>query len=156
MEVAHKLHTIRFCPHLWYILGFDDEKRKRREGKNLSLEELLDDPEHRRELKRGQTTAECPPDLRGGVDTLFIYCDLVQSQVVGDSRVALLRTVPVIGKYGDIVNHIFHSPHYIPLLNHDISSVQISICTGSGAQVGFQFGKSVIKLHFRKKRPTLG
>ena len=39
-------------------------------------------------------------DLEYGFHDLFVYCDLIQSQYVGDALVPLLRIVPVEGEVG--------------------------------------------------------
>ncbi len=96
-------------------------------------------------------TAEYPPDLRGGIDSLFVYSDIVQPQIVGDSMQPLLRTVPVGGSYGDILHRVFVSPHYVDVLHRDFSSIAISIKTDRDLPVPFKFGKTFVKLHFRRK-----
>ena len=35
-----------------------------------------------------------PVELQGGRHTMFIYCDLVQNELLGDSQAALLRVIP--------------------------------------------------------------
>ena len=105
-------------------------------------------------LLGGSTMAQYAPDLRGGIDSLFIYCDIVASQVVGDSMQPLLRILPVSGKYGDVLHKIFVSPHYVDVLHKDFSSVSISIKTDRDLPVPFKFGKSIVKLHFRRKQLT--
>ena len=44
------------------------------------------------------STAERAVDLEHGFHDLYVYCDIVQSQYVGDALVPLLRIVPVEGK----------------------------------------------------------
>jgi hypothetical protein len=95
--------------------------------------------------------AEYPPDMRGGIDSIYVYCDLVEPQIVGDSMEPLLRILPVSGNYGDIVHRVFDSPHYVDVLQKEFSSVGISIKTDRDLPVPFRFGKSVVKLHFRRK-----
>jgi hypothetical protein len=97
-------------------------------------------------------TASYPPDLRGGIDSLYVYCDHVQPQIVGDTMEPLLRIIPVGGRFGDVIHRVFVAPHYVGLLNKEFSSVQISIKTDGNRPVPFTFGKSVVKLHFRRKR----
>ena len=41
------------------------------------------------------TTGDRQVDLEYGFHELFVYCDLIQSQYVGDALVPLLRIVPV-------------------------------------------------------------
>ena len=92
------------------------------------------------------------PDMRGGLESLYVYCDLVDPQIVGDTMEPLLRILPVVGKYGDVVHRVFVAPHYLNVLQKDFSEVGISIKTDQDKLIGFEFGKSVVKLHFRRKR----
>ena len=46
------------------------------------------------------TTGDRQMDLEYGFHDLFVYCDLIQSQFVGDALVPLLRIVPVEGEVG--------------------------------------------------------
>lgn len=98
------------------------------------------------------STAQYPPDMRGGIDSLYVYCDLVSPQIVGDSMQPLLRILPVGGHYGDVVHRVFVAPHYMDVLQKDFSSVTITIKTDRDLPVPFKFGKSVMKLHFRRKQ----
>ena len=54
-------------------------------------------------------------DLLGST-TLYIYCDIVQPQVVGDTNAKLLKSVPVQGKMGDVVTKTFTNIQYVPVL----------------------------------------
>ena len=122
-------YHITLSEHLAYMLGF----------KSPFLEKQI-------------TMGQYPPDMRGGIDSLFVYCDIVSPQVVGDSMQHLLRILPVGGKYGDIINHVFVSPHYMDVLQKDFSSISISIKTDRDLPVPFKFGKTILKLHFRRKQ----
>jgi hypothetical protein len=96
------------------------------------------------------TSAKYPPDVRGGMDSLFVYCDLVEPQIVGNSLEQLLRIVPIKGKHGDYISSVFVAPHYIQILKKEFATVEISIKTDSNRSVPFEFGKCLAKLHFRK------
>ena len=45
-----------------------------------------------------KTTGKFPIDLTGGCNTIFVYNDLVQNEILGDSRTALLRAIPLTEK----------------------------------------------------------
>ena len=36
-----------------------------------------------------------PVDLTAGCRTMFVYCDLVQNEILGDTQTALLKAVPL-------------------------------------------------------------
>ena len=96
---------------------------------------------------RKGTVARYPPDLRGGIDALFVYSDIVEPQIVGDTKAPILRIIPVSGSFTDIVDRVFVAPHYVPVLNKQFSSVRITIKTDQDRLVPFQFGKVIVKLH---------
>jgi hypothetical protein len=129
-----------------FVLGFPDPKY------NILLSETLAYiMGFKFRVFTGKGFADHPPDFRGGIDSLYVYCDLVEPQIVGDSMEPLLRILPVSGKYGDIVHRVFDSPHYVNVLQKEFSSVSITIKTDRDLPVPFRFGKSVVKLHFRRK-----
>ena len=49
------------------------------------------------EIISNTSTAGRQVDLEYGFQDLFIYCDIIQSQYVGDALVPLFRIVPVEG-----------------------------------------------------------
>jgi hypothetical protein len=65
---------------------------------------------------------------------------------------ALLRTVVVENdhKYGDYVNNIFTTPHYVPIKRNSFETIELQITDDTGSKVHFSSGKIIAKLHFRK------
>jgi len=123
--------VIRLSEHLKYVLGFQDTDLYNTEGY--------------------KDMAKHPFDMRGGIDALYVYCDLVENQIVGNVREPLLRILPVQGSYGEIVNQDFVARHYIPVLKKEFSTVQISIKSDTDQPIPFAFGKVIVKLHFRSR-----
>ena len=132
------IEGIGFSNQLQYMLGLDE---------GVTSGPLV------RYLTHTKTTAKYPVDLRTGFYAMFVYCDIVESQILGNVQVPLLRIVPTEGKYGDIINTTFQNPHYVPVLKKQFSTVEISIKDDRNRLVPFDFGKCILKLHFRKKRP---
>ena len=132
--VAFAVDAIIMARHLEYMLGVE--------------------PKHKDLVTIGKsvTLAPYPVDLKAGFYSLFIYCDLVETQILGKSRVQLLQIVPIEGKYEDIVSKTFFAPHYIPVLKKTFESVEIAIKDDTDKLVPFEYGKCMLKLHFRKKR----
>lgn len=126
--------SIVLSKHLEYIMGFESKT-----DNNIALYSK-------------RIIAEHPVDLRGGFYSLYVYCDLVENQVIGNIRAQLLQIVPIEGKNGDMITKTFYSPHYVPVLKKSFDSIEISIKDDTNKNVGFEYGKCVIKLHFRKKR----
>ncbi len=96
--------------------------------------------------------AAYPPDVSCALNTLFVYTDLVEYQVVGNILAPLLRTVPITGVYGETVGCVFLSPHYLRLRKKTIDSVEINIKDSAGNNIGFQFGNTIVKLHLRQQK----
>jgi len=69
--------------------------------------------------------------------------------------VPLLCNVHVHGNHGDIIEKMFDTPHYVPVLANEVDRVQIEIKDDRNQLVPFDFGKVVVKLHFRKTKRLL-
>ncbi len=104
-------------------------------------------------LYKVTTEAEREADLENGFHNLYIYCDIIQSQLVGDSQVPLLRIVPVEGKDGERVNRSFLSPQYLPISKKEFDTIEVNIKRDTGEKVPFEAGRVLITLHFRKAIP---
>ena len=124
----------RVClsPTLAWVLGFDTET----EFSVLTSKE-----------------GKYPPDLRRGIYSFYVYCDLCAEVCVGDSLVPLLRTVSYNGtSYGEHITVLYNNPIYVPLNKHYISTIEVKICDDNGQEVPFVEGKTVLTLHFRKHK----
>ncbi len=104
-------------------------------------------------LETGEHPAEFVADVRP-IQHLFVYTDIIEDHIVGDSKVPLLRTVKVTGKYGDVIMLNFENPHYIPLKQKFIDTIQTSIRDDTGQKIKFTRGRVIIKLHFRQRRSS--
>ena len=96
-----------------------------------------------------------PANLRVGLPSqMYIYCDIVEPQLVGDYMAPLLQMINI-----DTTNYVyggsrfmqFHSPHYIPVLKASFESVEIDLRDNTGVKLPFKFGTSCVKLHFKRK-----
>ena len=97
--------------------------------------------------------AKHAPDLAGGFTSLFVYCDLIAPQVVGDVNAQVLRVVNIEkARFGESVEKQYINPHYVPILKKEFSSIEINIKDDTGSLVPFEYGKVCVKLHFRKRR----
>ena len=48
----------------------------------------------------GEYVSDWVVDVKKGLNSLYVYCPLVESRMVGDAQVPLLRIVPVEGRDG--------------------------------------------------------
>ena len=101
-----------------------------------------------------KSNMECPNpvNLNWGLDTLYIYCNIVDSQLVGDTLAPLLRAINIQGAPGDTVYKSFNYPHYLPLTRLHIDTIEIDIRDDTGEKVPFVNGKVIVKLHFRQRK----
>lgn len=91
------------------------------------------------------------------VNHLYIYSDIIEYTIVGDTITPLLRIVPMQSYIGttsiDHYTHIFNKPHYTPVSRQHIETIHIDIRNDLGINIPFIDGnKCIIKLHFRQRR----
>ena len=84
------------------------------------------------------------------VDSLFVYCDILQHVPVGDTLVPLLRPVVVRGKPGDQISEKYINSMYLPVQKKSFDSIEINIMTDTGDPAPFVDGPSTVTLHFRR------
>lgn len=100
------------------------------------------------------TTAEREADLENGFYDLFVYCDIIQAQYVGDVLVPLLRIVPVEGDDGQRVSRSFLRPQYLSISRKEFETIEVNIKRDTGEPVPFEFGTVLVTLHFRQSKPS--
>ena len=91
-------------------------------------------------------------NMNQGFDTIYIYTDVVESRIVGDSMAPLLRSLPVRGTHGVTISDRFNNIHYVPLLRKEFGTIEIDI---SGRRVPFEYGRVTVTLNFRRCRTGL-
>lgn len=87
-----------------------------------------------------------------GSKSLWVYSDCCEYRAVGGSRVPLLGTV-CVSKWEatDLVNRQYDSPLYLPVRQHYIDSIEVSIKDNTGGDVSFFPGEALMTLHFRRR-----
>ena len=94
-------------------------------------------------------------DLNMGMNHLFIYSDLPEYTLVGDIEAPLLRVVPFETRTKAGTNPHLHMEflnlHYIPVSKSFFDEITVNIKGDTGKQIHFTHGKSMVKLHFRRK-----
>ena len=83
------------------------------------------------------------------VQSLYIYTDIIDYQLVGDEYAPLLRNVVVSQNYSHPVAINYENPHYLPVNKSIISTINIDIRDDTGKEINFIQGKVEVKLHFR-------
>ena len=81
---------------------------------------------------------------------IYMYCDIVEPQIVGDINAQLLKSIPVEGNFGDIIAKTYTNIQYVPVQTKSFEIVKVLLRSDTGKPVPFERGKVVITLHFRK------
>ena len=84
------------------------------------------------------------------IQSLYIYLDICQYQIVGDTEAPLLQVVATNNSQENYVEKIFDAPHYIPIARNNLETIEVDIRSDLGNPIHFHSGKVVVKLHFRK------
>ena len=85
-------------------------------------------------------------------DQLFIYSDLSEPCIVGDTHAPLLRIVNLEAKkfnFGTTIAKRFDTINYVPLLNNRFQTIDIDIRGQFGQSIPFEFGMLTVTLHFK-------
>ena len=106
-----------------------------------------------------KTIGQFPIDLTGGCNTIFVYCSLVQNEILGDSRIALLRAIPLterpatgnqqqqqqnVGTFGNL--------QWRRVVKSSIESLSVALRNETGQLVPFlNRGRTNLTLHFRQR-----
>ena len=90
-------------------------------------------------------------ELLNFYDYLMVYCDIIEYQRVGDQYGKLLRSITNTSDFNKTIEKIYVNPHYLPVQNSSIHSINILITdpTGDKVKFGSNTSKVLVKLHFR-------
>ena len=88
-------------------------------------------------------------NMNQGFHTMYVYTDVVESRIVGNSLAPLLRCFPFRGVNGATIYERFTNVHYVPLLYKHFKSIEINIRDDTGRRVSFEYGRVTMTLLFR-------
>ena len=93
-----------------------------------------------------------PATVSGGFHQMYVYSDIIEPQPHPDGNVQILRTIPVEGKpNNDYLSKRFQNVYYMPVSKQSFSTIHFQILDDTGKKIGFDFGKVLIVLHFRRR-----
>ena len=134
-EVTEKLWTkiegykMKVGPEMRRLLGLDNRGRMLGPGIEVGAEILDIDPIH----------------------SMYIYCDVLEPRVVGDTMAPPLRVVPISGEHGEMITRTYQNVHYIPIQKKMFQELELNLRTDTRQLIPFERGKVTITLHFRKR-----
>ena len=82
------------------------------------------------------------------IASIFVYCNIVQPEIVGNTSVPLLRTTAVSGESGDVITKTFNNIQYVPVRTFE--NIEILLRTDKDDPVSFELGKVMATLYIRK------
>jgi hypothetical protein len=100
----------------------------------------------------GTHKADISADIMGGFHALYIYSNIVENTLVGDTLVPLLRVVPLEHR-ASTYSHNFQSFQHIQyqkVVAAQTDVIEINIRRDNGVLVPFSNGKVIITLHFKR------
>ena len=130
---------ITFSDSLKYMLGFDDDKITF-QSENEWVQENIEPAQSVR--------AKYLPDIENGVSALYIYCNELESSMVGDSNSELLCIIPLSNQQDQPVGaNISHQPPSTrkKFKKNHINNLHFTIKDSSGQLIPFDYGKVVIE-----------
>ena len=104
-----------------------------------------------------KTTGKFPVDLTGGCNTIFVYSDLVQNEILGDSRTALLRAIPLTEKPATGIQQqqnyrTFGNLQWRRVVKSSIASISVALRNETVQLVLFlSRGWTNLTLHFQQR-----
>lgn len=102
---------------------------------------------------------ENPVDITGGRNLLFIYTDIVEHQLVGNTKAALLRLLPLTQKLRNcklrentnVTSPSINELQFKPILTNTIPRIRIELRDEMGNMIPFMGdGRTAVTLKFKK------
>ena len=119
-EVTEKLWTkigykMKVGPEIRRLLGLDNWGRMLGPGIEVGVEILDIDPIH----------------------FMYIYCDVLEPRVIGDTMAPLLCVVPISGEHGEMITRTHQNVHYIPIQKKTFQELELNLRTDTGQLIPF-------------------
>jgi hypothetical protein len=88
------------------------------------------------------------------LETIFVYTDVCEEQVIGSQRGQLLKLVPVTAKKGERQCNEYPRPSYVPVVPTSLRNIEVSLndLTGKEVQIWDENSIVTIVLHFRRRK----
>ena len=123
---------------LWAILGFKTN--------NIIIPKLVPD-----ERRTYTDFSENKPNIETGMQALFVYSDIIKSQIVGDTKAPLLSVVSTAGSPNSHLTIEQKTLDFIPLKSNRFHSASVSLRDINGQAVKFTHGVVILTLHIRER-----
>ena len=95
--------------------------------------------------------AKCTPNYMSDTEYLYIYSDIINSSIIGQSHAQIFEIEPIETSYGDLISHKYNTVHYYGINCSKVHSISIEFTNSQGINLPCRFGETVVVLHFLKK-----
>ena len=92
--------------------------------------------------------SEQAPQLKRAT-SMFVYPDIVELSLVGDTHAVSLGFLPIQSNFGDQAYWSFNPPYYVHLREKYITSITIQLCYDTGEVFPIANGKVLCRLNYR-------
>ena len=90
-----------------------------------------------------------PPKL-ARLKEIFIYSDIIDTVLVGNTQASMLGYFPIQTKWGDQSYWNFNPPYYVKVYQKLIRSISIRLCNEQGETIEFESLTVICRLNFRR------
>jgi len=145
----HPVHFRMYAPNRWAFKIMTDEIKH--VDFSPPLAHMLGFSEYQLYSGRIEHKATIPADLMGETKSIYIYCDLLEHTLVGDTKAPLLKIVKRASTVDSEIGHASFNPvQYIPLQKKSFDTISVQLMTDTGTFMPFLSGKSTLVLEFRR------
>ncbi len=83
--------------------------------------------------------------------SIYVYCDIIEPQIVGNRTVPLLDIVWDKGKGKREITRFSENLHYVPVRTKSFEEVKVLLRSNTNERISFERGHTSITLHFIRK-----
>ena len=131
----------------------------RQESKKNFDGNCQDEQQIQRDIAVVKNSGQWPVDLKAGSPTIFLYCDLVQNEILGDTQTALLRSIPLESlswtdhrKTKEVNHRSFSNLQWKRIYKSQFQSITLTLANEMGQRMPFlSCGRTSITLALRTK-----
>ena len=141
------------------LLGFGNDIRTNRDDlssatTDLKLREYYNSPgftlvDYILIDKNKAFESDLPPKI-ARLNEIYVYTDIIDTVLVGNTQVPLLGYFPIQTKWGDNGYWNFNPVYYIKVKENTIRTISIRLCDETGDTIKFESGNVICRLHFRR------
>ena len=109
----------------------------------------FEDPAETYDVENAQETGTYKANLYRETN-IHVYCDIVQSQIVGDKMTPLVAVVPC-QKTTETYETVYavENIHYIPVQTKSFQNIKVHLRSSTEEPIPFEHGRAVITLHLK-------